>query len=364
MSPPSPRIFTAFVLAGLQASSLSAQGQSPEAQIDRYLKTRVPSFSGVVLVARDDTVLFERGYGLADADLGVPIRTDMRFGIASVTKPITAAAAMRLVERRKLSLTDSICRYIKDCPELWSPVTLEHLLSHTSGIPDLFGDVQEVPVEATRAAIDATIARYTAKPKMNATPGESYAYSNFGYFLVAYAMEVVVGSPWQSILQQEIFGPAGMRDTEYDDVWRILPGRVRGYTWREGELRHIEYGDHGAYAAGGLISSARDLLSFSRAFQRGVLLTDQVRQDMLTVRRGEYALGWQVTRVLGRAMQNHTGGTNGFSSHLAHYQDGPIIIVMSNVEAEPAKATACNVAAILFGLQPSMDVKRACRTDP
>jgi CubicO group peptidase (beta-lactamase class C family) len=358
------------LLLALLALAVGAVGragaQDLSARADAYLRARTPApFSGVVLIARGDRVLFERAYGLADADLGVPNAPGLRFNIGSLTKPITAAAVLRLAQGGRLALEDSLCRFLFACPAAWRPVTLRHLLSHASGIPDLFGELPAAPADSLRAVVDAAARRHAADTLRHA-PGARYAYSNFNYILLGYVLEAAGGAPWPSVLRREVFAPAGMADTEYDDVWRILPGRVRGYTLAGGKLRHVAYHDHGAYTAGGLLSSARDLLRLDRALSGGRLLADSLLRAMTTPGLGDYALGWQVIRAFGRTLRNHTGGTTGFASHLAHYDDGTTVIILSNVEEEPAKATACDLAAITFGLRPSPRAAgvSACRPLP
>ncbi len=334
--------------------SHAARAQTLDARIDAYLKERSgAAFSGVITVARQGAVVFSRAYGFADADLGVANRTDLRFGIGSLTKPITATAALRLIERGQLHLADPICMYLHQCPPAWRAVTIEQLLSHTSSLPDLFGELPAAPVDSTRGVIDASIARHMAD-SLRSRPGERYVYNNFGYFLIGYAMEVATGRPWASILRAEVFERAGMSETEYDDVWRVLPRRARGYATVHDSLRHIPYHDHAAYAAGGLLSSSRDLLRFDAALEGGRLLADSTRRSMFTVRRDDYAVGWQIITAFGQRLRNHSGGTNGFSSFAGSASMTELlVIVLSNIEETPAKTIGCDVAAIAFGLRPS-----------
>jgi CubicO group peptidase (beta-lactamase class C family) len=285
---------------------------------------------------------------------------NFRFGIGSLSKPFTAVAAMRLVETGRLRLSDSICTYVRVCPNGWRPVTLENLLSHTSGIPDLFSQVAAVPVDSMRSAVDAVVAKHQADA-LQSEPGEKYAYSNFGYFLMAYAMEAATGRSWSSILRTEVFDRAGTRETEYDDVWRVMSNRVRGYATADGSLRLINYHDHGAWAAGGLLSSAADLLRFDQAFESGRLVSDSSRRAMMTPRKGDYGLGWQIITAFGQRLRNHTGGTNGYTAWLGHFDDGTAVIILSNIEESPAKSIGCDVAALVFKLQPSRRGEMACR---
>ena len=163
--------------------------------------------------------------GMADLEHGVALTPESLFRIGSLTKPLTATAAVAMVARGELRLDDPLCRYLAGCPDAWRGVTLHHLLSHTSGIPDLFGEVEEAPLPGTRAAIDRAVATHGSAPPA-AAPGERYAYSNFNYVLLAYAMEVAGGKGWEDLLRETVFTPAGMGSTRYDDVWAIVPGRV------------------------------------------------------------------------------------------------------------------------------------------
>jgi CubicO group peptidase (beta-lactamase class C family) len=347
------RAIVTGMLPGTVLGSIAAPAQDVDARIDRYLRERPgPGFSGVVLVAQGDSVLFERAYGMAEAELGVPLAVTHRFNIGSVTKPITAAAILRLTSRGDAALGDPICRFLPSCPDRWRSVSLRHLLSHTSGIPDLFGELPAAPADSLRAVVDAAIARHVAD-SLRSSPGDRYAYSNFNYILLGYVLEVVGGRPWPEVLEREVFTPAGMSNTEYDDVWSVLPGRARGYELREGRLRNTRYHDHAAYTAGGLLSTARDLLRFDRALSTGRLIPDSLVRAMTTPGPGDYGLGWQVIRVFGQRVRNHTGGVTGFASHLAHYDDGTTVILLSNVEDESAKSTACDIAAVVFGLAPT-----------
>ena len=348
-----------IVCALLMASCLHGQeregaGPPPSTdviqKVDDFLRTRQSpfQFSGSVLVAVGDKIILDKGYGYADAELAVPNTPERIFRIGSLTKPLAAVSVMALVEQHRVSLDDSVCRYLSYCPESWLPVKIKHLLSHTSGIPELFNAVPAAPLEATRDAIDKTI-RSASNTALDAEPGSKYAYRNFNYMLLGYVDEVAAGNAWSKVLAETVFSPAGMTQTAYDDVWAIVPNRVRGYDVKEGKLRNIAYKDHSAYAAGGLRSTTHDLLAFANAFFGGRLVALSTVKEMTTSKLGDYGYGWQVKHYFGEPMINHSGGIDGFASHLAFYPRQHLsIIVLSNIESEPAKLTACNIAAILL----------------
>lgn len=308
------------------------------------------SFSGVVLIGRGDEIVLEEAYGFAEVEHAVPLRTDHRFRIGSLTKPITASAVVAAIDGGRLSLDASVCPLLPSCPETWRDVTVRHLLTHSSGIPDYFGDLEAVPVEKTVEELRRVLAAVPSDEPLRSAAGASYAYSNFNYVLLGAVLERAMGTPWEAAVEQLVFQPLGLESTAYDDVYAIVPGRARGYDRDEtGGLRNIEYDDHAAYAAGGLLSTARDLFRWSRGMLTGRLFSASLVEESVTPYRGDYGYGWQVRRFFDRRIYNHTGGIDGFSSHLAHYPDeGLTIVVLSNVESDPAILRACDIASRLF----------------
>ena len=330
-----------------RVSSVSA---SAIQNVDAFLETRTDPFpfSGTVLVAVDGHIVLDRGYGFAEAELDVPNAPSTIFRIGSLTKTLTAAAALKLADMHQLSLDDSICRYLTSCPADWSPVRIRYLLAHVSGIPDLFNAIPAAPVERTRAAIDKAV-QSAGRTALDSTPGSTYAYRNFNYMLVGYAIEVATGRPWEDVLRANVFDAAGMPHTAYDDVWAVVAGRARGYVMKDRSLRNIPYKDHSAFAAGGLRSTATDLWAFVDAFFAGRLTSREDVTMAVTPVAGDYGYGWQIKHFFGRLMFNHSGGIDGFASHIARYpDDGLTIVVLSNIESEPAKLTACNIASLLL----------------
>jgi CubicO group peptidase (beta-lactamase class C family) len=311
---------------------------------------RTTGFSGVVLVGRGDEIVFQRAYGLADADLRIPMRIEHRFRIGSLTKPITASLVLMAVDRGLLTLDAPACRWLPSCPRTWGEVTLRHLLTHTSGISDHFGDLEAVPVGETIGELRRVLAALPQDEPLRAAAGTDYTYSNFNYVLLGAALEEGVGTPWETMILEWISEPLGLSSIMYDDVYAIIDDRVRGYTRDDAlGLRNVDYDDHAAYAAGGLLANAGDLFRWSRSMVAGELFGSDLVEESLTPYRADYGLGWQIRRFFERAIYNHTGGIDGFSSHLAHYPDDELtIIVLSNVENDAAILRACDVAARVF----------------
>lgn len=330
-------------------------------------------FSGVVLIGMGDEVVFEEAYGLAEQDLRVPMRTDHRFRIGSLTKPITASAVLVAVDRGLLALDTPACSLLAPCPESWTDVKVRHLLTHTSGIADHFGDLEAVPVAETVRELRRVLHSLPADEPLQAPPGSEYTYSNFNYVLLGALLEEVGRSPWPVLMNHWVFEPLGLKTMVYDDVYAIVEGRVEGYARDEAlGLRNIDYDDHAAYAAGGLLASAGDLFRWARAVLAGDLFSIELVHESLTPFRGDYGYGWQVRRFFDRPIYNHTGGIDGFSSHLAHYPEQEMtIVVLSNVEDESTILRACDVAARIFkwpGVDgpgaPELTPRQRCGLEP
>lgn len=349
-----------FAAAGILIVPVAGVGQQDVAadlrvNIDAarsYLENaaRETGFTGVVLIGHGDEVVLEEAYGFADAELRVPMRTDHRFRLGSLTKPVTASAVLVAVDRGLLEMDTPACDLLPSCPAGWKDVTVRHLLTHSSGIEDHFGDLDAVPVEATVGELRRVLDALPPDEPLGATPGAEYAYSNFNYVLLGALLEEVVGAPWESVLREFVFEPLGLRTMAYDDVYAIMEDRARGYERDDSlGLRNIDYDDHAAYAAGGLLSTAGDVFRWSRGMLSGVLFSPRLVAESLEPYLEDYGYGWQVRRFFDRRIYNHTGGIDGFSTHLAHYpDDGLTIVVLSNVEDDAAILRACDLAGRLF----------------
>ncbi len=319
---------------------------APPNGIDRYLQDI--EFSGAALVVQDERMVLRRGYGFAERELGVSNTPEGVFRIGSLAKPLTSTALLHAVDRGYLQLDDSICNYVRFCPPDWLSVQVHHLLSHTSGVPDLFGALPSAPLLETTAVIDTLLGSRTTIA-LRSTPGAAFAYSNFNYMLVGYVLEAATNVDWESYLRDSVLVPIGAVDTRYDDAWSLIERRVRGYRRGAGGIQPIEYKDHSAYAAGGLLSTVDDLHTWHGALVRGEIISDSLVARATTPVLDDYGLGWQIIEALGRPMHNHTGGISGFASHLAWYPAQHLLIVLlSNVEEANVKAIACDLARIVF----------------
>jgi CubicO group peptidase (beta-lactamase class C family) len=310
-----------------------------------------------------DAPAVTREYGLADVSAGRKLVPGDRFRIASVTKPMTAVAVLRLVELGKLSLSDPVARFFPDYPN-GQNISIYHLLSHTSGIPNWWDGV--LPADTpTDFPMGAQPHRYLRAMKTAALfpPGSQYSYSNSGYVLLGEIIEIASGRSYEAFLAQNVFKPAGMNDTELEHVGQSSARWVSGYALDPAKPGIFTPPETYAmpFAAGGLRSTVADLLKFSRALRKGILLKPNSVTNMTTcarladgrpvyegkysppnsppprsrphVAKNGYGFGFNVMELHGTPVYYHSGGIAGFNSYLIHIpKSRTTIALIANTE--------------------------------
>ena len=291
-------------------------------------------FSGAVLVARGETVLFSKAYGLANVEWNIPNTTTTKFRIGSVTKQFTAAAVLLLEERGKLKTSDLIKTYFPEAPAIWQNITLAQLLSHTSGIPN-YTNVPDMAEFSARRMTPAEIANTVRNLPLDFAPGEQMRYSNTGYVLLGIAIEKASGMPYENFLQENFWVPLGMKDTGYDRNWKIIPQRASGYAQGPQGLQNSYYTNMSVpFSAGALYSTVGDLLIWERALFGKKVLSDASLAKMTTPNKGDYGFGLFISTRGGHKIIEHGGGISGFTSKLTYYPDEQIVVVaLSNISA-------------------------------
>ena len=313
-------------------------------QIDRLVGD---GFSGVVLLARGSDVVLQRAAGESDRGLHAQNTLDTVFGLASMNKMFTAVAVAQLVEQGKLGYADPVGRHLKGwLPEdLAARVTVEQLLTHTSGLGDYLPEIESDP--KLRSA--RTLAAYRdliRRSKVEGKPEDGLRYSNTGYVVLGALIEAITGRDYFDFVRSEIYAPAGMTRT---DSWcrdEIVEGRAVGYIppdeaeamglgrgWRSN--RAFE-GTRGTSAGGGM-STAGDLLRFARALVGGKLVKRETLATLLKPRvpflpGSHYAYGFVVRDGAGPRTFGHSGGFPGVAGEMRVYGDGDwTLVVLSNV---------------------------------
>jgi CubicO group peptidase (beta-lactamase class C family) len=276
---------------------------------------------GLVAVARDGGVVFVHAYGMF-ADL------DTRFAIGSITKTITAAAVLRLVDAKKIALADPLAKLVPDLGAPWAGrVTIEQLLSHTSGIPSYTDDEDLMQARGTpRAPLE--VARRIANKPLTSAPGARFSYSSSNYYLLGLVLERATGKTYEAALEDLVLAPAGMTSTTMTAPADATDaaGRTLGDDDRLRPTMRPHWGL--TYAASGLRSTARDLFAFDRALAGGALLSEAAGAQARTPRRGGYACGWECWREAGHALTSHEGAVDGFSAFFGRAEEARVAVVV------------------------------------
>lgn len=296
-----------------------------------------------MLIARHGAVILDKGYGFADAARRVRNTPQTRFRIGSITKQFTALAILQLQERRELSVRAAICTYLSDCPTTWKPITIQELLSHTSGIPD-YTDPHRFPTWNSRlpATPSQLVARFRVKPLLF-HPGTRFSYSNSDYVLLGLIIERASGEPYATYLKRHIFTPLRLANTGYEASRSQIPHEALGYVG----IERTRYEDPSEFfAAADLYSTVRDLYTWDRSLSGSgaQLLTRASLRAMFTPWwrfRGAgdathgllgYGDGWVIGGTLeGHRVIWHAGDLLGFHSiNMMLPNDHGAVIVLSN----------------------------------
>lgn len=326
--------------------------------VQSYASTH--NFMGSVLVARGSQVVFSKGYGSADLEWKVPNAPNTKFRLGSVTKQFTAASILLLEERGKLSVNDPVKKYMADAPPVWDKITIFHLLTHTSGIPNFtaFPDYAKLEPFATTAA--QLVGRFRDKP-LDFEPGEKWSYSNSGYVLLTYLIEKITGASYEKFVHENIFAPLDMKDSGYDSNSAIIERRASGYAMNGNRIENAGFVHMSIpQGAGALYSTTEDLLKWERGLFGGKLLHAASLEKMSTPFKNKYAFGLQVQTVGGHKLIDHGGGIEGFSTVLSYYPDDQLtVVVLENVTGAAAPGEiATKLAALSLGEKVTLPGER------
>jgi CubicO group peptidase (beta-lactamase class C family) len=268
------------------------------------------------------------GYGVSNIEQKTTVTPKTVFAIASISKQFLAAGIMVLVQDGKLSLDDSIPRFLPDAPADWRPITIRELLSHTSGL------VQDVPGEnrfETRPLLESIRSTYSVPLLFR--PGEKWQYSNLGYYVLAEMLSRASAEPWPDFMTHRLFGPLGMSATQTTNS--KLPNRATGYEWNGKRFQRAR--EWGLRPSGAYVSSIDDLAKWDAALLRDVPLSQVSKTAMWTATptptgdRFGYGFGWQIDTRAGQRVIYHGGGRSGFKAYFARFPDNHLsFVVLTN----------------------------------
>jgi CubicO group peptidase (beta-lactamase class C family) len=328
----------------VNAQTISKTDKQLSFKLDTMLsKLFKPNEPGcAILIARKGQVIYKKAFGIADLELNIPNNPDMIFEIGSISKQFTAVAIMQLVEQGKISLQDPINKFIEDYPMNGYQITIEHLLTHTSGLKDIF---KIKGFDSTFWRRDYTPIEYMnffKKENMEFAPGTKFNYCNTGFILLGYIIEKVSGLTYQQYIEDNIFKRADMSNSYYGSYYKIIKNRSKGYSKIEGtnifgNLEQVSWTIVGG--AGALMCNTEDFFKYYQALNSYKLLKkenlEKTRTSYKLANGNEtgYGYGIGTGNIQGSPLVSHTGGITGyFTSQMYFLNEDVNIILFTNCE--------------------------------
>ncbi len=368
------RLFVTLLVLGVMLNlSAVAQEQKKESNsaLVEALKVKVdalfaqwdkPNSPGCALgVIKDGNFIYKRGYGMANLDYNIPISPNTSFYIASTSKQFTAMSIALLAREGKISLDDDIRKYLPEIPQYQSPITIRHLVYHTSGIRDYLDLTGLAGRHTEDVNTDDDFIKFIARQKnLNFKPGERYLYSNSGYFLLSQIVKRASGKSLRVFADENIFKPLGMVNTRFqDDRSEIIKNRATGYFPRKGGGFSVLITNFDGVGDGGLFTSVEDLLLWNQNFYNNKLAggADLINNLFTTgtLNNGEktdYAFALMTSDYKGLKIISHGGSFNGFRAEMLRFPEQKFsVICLCNLGSADATGLATKVADIFLEKQ-------------
>ena len=332
------------------------------AEVDRIFSKWTASTPGCAVgAALNGKAEIAKAYGMADLEHGTKNSVDTIFEAGSVSKQFTAAAILMLVHDGKLSLDDPVRKYVPELPDYGVPITLRHMLTHTSGLRD-WGEVAMIGgwPRGTRAHTDADVLEIVGRQRaLNFPPGTRWSYSNTGYTLAEIIVSRVSGESLAQFTRRRFFVPLGMTNTSWrDDYTRVVPGRAIAYQSRPDGF-HSQMPFENVYGHGGLLTTVGDLLKWNEYLSTPAAADADVIRDLQQPshldngRPDGYAFGLFLGEYKGVPEISHSGQTAAYTSFLARYPDQRVsVAVLCNVASGAPTDSAHAVADLFISTKP------------
>ncbi|RBL91252.1 serine hydrolase [Chitinophaga flava] len=321
-----------------------ATGQDNIKLFDSLLTSSFPANEpgGVVLIARNNQVLYRKALGKANLELNIDMQPDQVFRLGSVTKQFTACAILTLAQQGKLSLQDPVTRFIPDYPR-GADIHIAQLLTHTAGIKNYTG-LSKFTREQQRQDLSAReLVDFFRNEPLDFEPGTAFSYSNSGYVLLGYIIEQITGKSYATYINENFFQPLSMTHSFYDDAVTIIPQRVPGYKYTGNHYENAGFLSMTLpYAAGSLLSNADDLLKWYQALMSGKVVSHAALEKAYASSRLSngrltgYGYGWAIGNVQGSRSIKHIGIVNGFVAYVVYLPDEKLFAaILTNRENAP-----------------------------
>ena len=342
-------------------SNSSAQSKADKMEELMTLYSGYGQFNGSVLVSENGKVIFKNGFGMANMEWDIPNATNTKHRLGSITKQFTAMLILQLVEAEKLNLNAPISTYLPEYPKTTGEkITIHHLLTHSSGIPNYTSFPKFFEDKSRNPYTPSQFIQEFQDMELEFQPGEKFAYSNSGYFLLGAIIEKVTGKTYEENLKEKIFDPLNMKDSGFDHHEKILKNRATGYDKRGDSYTNAPFLDMSIpYAAGSLYSTVEDLYLWDQALENNKLLskksTDLMFRGQIKDGNGSYGYGWGVNKMLvdpkndSLLVIGHGGGINGFNTLITRIPaDQNLVVLLNNTGGTNLSEMSRNLIKILY----------------
>jgi CubicO group peptidase (beta-lactamase class C family) len=345
--------------ASLPAQTQPARDLTPlvNAVFARWDSTTSPGCA--VGIDRAGQPRFTRAWGRADLEYDIPNTPETIFESGSIAKQFTAAATVVLALDGKLELEDDVRKYVPELPSYEKPITIRHLLNHTSGLRD-WGDIAQMsgwPRGSRVHTHDHVLDILTRQRTLNYPPGQRYSYTNSGYNLLAIIVSRVSGQPFATFSQERLFTPLGLTSTQWrDDYRRIVKGRAQAYSRAQGGQWQLEMPFENVHGNGGLLTTVGDLLTWTAMLEKptpqwkAMVDSLHVRGRLTNGDTISYALGLSIEDYRGLRVVEHSGATAGYRTDLLRFpRRGLAVAVLCNAAPATAVQYAYQLVDSLLG---------------
>ena len=319
---------------------------------------KLNKFNGSVLVVKQGNILLQKGYGIKNATAKLANDGDTKFQIASVTKQFTAAVILKLVELKKMALTDKLGKYYSGFAH-GDSITIEHLLTHTSGLRNF--TEEDTSIEKTSEQL---MVPYLTTLKPDFAPGTSWHYSNSGYIMLGYIIQKASGMSYWAAVRKYIFTPLHMNNSGFDFA-NATGNKAMGYDVLNDSIQRPSSVTDSTvpFGAGAIFSTVNDMYRWHKGLQQYKIAGKALMDKAYTpCGKNNYGYGWQIDSLYGRRVLSHSGAISGFGSNFARVPEDDICIVMlSNTSGATGDVMQITnkLLAVLYGQPYSIPVKRA-----
>jgi len=328
-----------------------AQKDDIQKKVDEYIDAHMQmnQFSGSILIAKNEQILVNKGYGFANYEFDIKNTPVTKFRIGSLTKGFTAVAILQLEEKGLLTLDDNLQKFIPDYPR-GNEITIKNLLTHTSGIPN-HTELEDFNKERRvyEYSIIETIETFKNKA-LEFNPGEEFNYSNSNYILLGLIIEQVSLMSYEEYVKHNIFEPLNMKNSGFEYPQKVIKNLTQGYCINDNEIEKAKFRNmSNAHASGALYSTTEDLYKWDRALYSEKLISNESKEKMFTEFKDNYGFGWGIVNVFNHKMIAHSGDIDGFTSNISRFINDDIsIIILSNFEQTPINRINIDLISIVF----------------